>query len=216
MDTRSTVRALVLSAAFITAAVPAAAQQLPAVPAPVAVTLNPATTAVLVLDVAESPCGTIPKCVAFVPRVVALLAAARKAGAFVAYSSNDPHGLVAPMSQPPILSAVAPAAGDPVFVGTAQDRFFNTPLDAVMRKHGITTLVLAGWKENGSLLYTAVGATIRSYTVVVADDATSGPQDYEVAIGRYQLLTQLNGNPKNEPLAKSAVTLSRTDLISFR
>lgn len=53
-------------------------------------------------------------------------------------------------------------------------------------------------------------------TSVVAEDATSATNDYDVAIGRYQLLTQLNGNAKNEPLKKGAVTLSRSDLITFR
>jgi hypothetical protein len=51
---------------------------------------------------------------------------------------------------------------------------------------------------------------------VVPDDATSAAKDYDVAIGRYQLLTQLNANAANEPLKKGAVTLSRTDLITFR
>ncbi|MFN2460269.1 MAG: hypothetical protein ABR591_06245 [Candidatus Velthaea sp.] len=66
------------------------------------------------------------------------------------------------------------------------------------------------------MLYTAVGACLRNYTVVVLDDATSASKDYDVAVGRYQLLTQLNANANNEPLRKSAVTLSRTDLLTFR
>ena len=45
---------------------------------------------------------------------------------------------------------------------------------------------------------------------------TSASTDYDVAIGRYQLLTQLSNNAKNEPLKKGAVTLSRGDLITFR
>ncbi len=44
------------------------------------------------------------------------------------------------------------------------------------------------------MLYTAIGATLRNYTVVVADDATSAAHDYDIAIGRYRLLTQLNAN----------------------
>jgi hypothetical protein len=44
----------------------------------------------------------------------------------------------------------------------------------------------------------------------------SAGQPYDVAIGRYQLLTQLHGNPKNEQLLKGAVTLSRSDLITFK
>ena len=84
-----------------------------------------------------------------------------------------------------------------------------------MRAKHITNLVLVGWRENGSVLYTAVGANLRTYTVVVADDGTSAAQDYDVAVGRYQLLTQLNANANNEPLHAGAVTLSKTNLITF-
>jgi nicotinamidase-related amidase len=207
---------------FITAALlaltvgPVRAQQLPASPNPVPVTLDAKTTAVLILDVARQPCGAQPRCGALLPHVASLLAAARRAGAFVIHSSADPGGITAPTSQPPFLPEAAPVKGEPVLIGGAQDRFFGTLLDQLLRKHDIATIVLAGWRENGSVLYTAVGATTRTYTVVVADDATSGPRDYDVAVGRYQLLTQLNANPENEPLKKGAVTLSRTDLITFR
>ena len=208
---------VLMACAFVAVAVaPVSAQLLPTTPNPIAVTLEPKTTALLVLDVAESPCNAQPKCVALVPRIASLLAAARRAGAFVAHSSADPSGITAPTAQPAFLGPVAPAKGEPVVIGGAQDRFFGTLLDQLLRKRNIATLILAGWRENGSVLYTAVGATIRNYTVVVADDATSATQDYDVAIGRYQLLTQLNANPNNEPLKKAAVTLSRTDLIAFR
>jgi nicotinamidase-related amidase len=198
------------------AVVPVAAQQLPTSPNPVPVTLDPKTTALLVLDVAESPCSSQPKCVALVPRIASLLAAARRAGALVVHSSADPSGITAPIAQPPFLGMVAPIRGEPVVIGGSQDRFFGTLLDQLLRRRNIATLVLSGWRENGSVLYTAVGATIRNYTVVVADDATSAAQEYDVAIGRYQLLTQLNANPNNEPLKHATVTLSRTDLITFR
>jgi len=207
----------ILACVFVAVAVaPVMAQQLPASPIPVPVILDPKTTALLVLDMAESPCNAQPKCVALVPRVASLLAAARKVGAWVIHSSADPIGITAPITQPPFLGSVAPIRGEPVVIGGSQDRFFATLLDQLLRRKNIVTLVLCGWRENGSVLYTAVGATIRNYTVVVADDATSATQDYDVAIGRYQLLTQLNANPNNEPLKPATVTLSRTDLISFR
>ena len=207
---------LAVAVVFALLAAPGSAQTLPPAPAPVPVAVTGATTAVLILDVIDPICNAQPRCVAFLPRVVALLAAARRAGALVAYSAANPDGIVAPIKQPPFVAAVAPAAGDPIVLGNGQDRFYDTRLDLTLRKRGITTLILAGWRENGSLLYTAVGATLRGYTVVVADDATSATEDYDVAVGRYQLLTQLNANPKNEPLRKGAVTLSRSDLITFR
>src|SRR5947209_19905504 len=142
------------------------------------------------------------------PRVSNLLDAARAAGVYVVYS--------VPATQPPILPDVAPAAGDPTVVGLAQDRFFATPLDVMLRTRGINKVVLVGWRYDGSVLYTAVGGAIRAYTVVVPDDATSAAQDYDLAVGRYQLLTQLNANATNDPLKPNAATLSRTDLITFQ
>jgi nicotinamidase-related amidase len=209
------VLALCIAAAATIA--PAVAQQVPAMPAPVAVTVAPATTALLVMDVIPAICTPQqPNCLAMVPKVAALIAAARKAGVFVLYSAAAPNGLVEPISVPPFLPAVAPQKDDPLVLGAGQDRFFSTALDGLLRRHGITTLILAGWRENGSVLYTAVGANLHNYTAVVAEDATSATTDYDIAIGRYQLLTQLNNNAKNEPLKKGAVTLSRGDLITFR
>jgi hypothetical protein len=205
---RSVVLGLTILGVYTVIAAPVAAQQLPASPAPVAVSLDPATTAVLVLDVTTQTCSPQPNCMAMLPRIVGLLDAARNAGVFVLYST--------PATQPPILPEVAPAAGDPTIVGLAQDRFFETPLDVVLRARGITRLILVGWRYDGSVLYTAVGGSIRTYTVVVPDDTTSAAQDYDLAVGRYQLLTQLNSNPTNEPLRKSAATITRAELITFQ
>jgi nicotinamidase-related amidase len=192
---------------FALAGAPVFAQEIPPAPAPVAVSLDPANTAVLVLDITTQTCSPQARCLEFVPRVASLLANARAAGVFVLYST--------PATQPPILPDVAPQEGDPVFSGLGQDRFFDTALDEMLRAKHISNLVLVGWRENGSVLYTAVGANLRTYTVVVADDGTSAAQDYDVAIGRYQLLTQLNANANNEPLHAGAVTLSKTNMITF-
>jgi nicotinamidase-related amidase len=187
---------------------------LPPAPAPVRVTLPAAASALLLLDVTESFIENYPRCREMLPRVESLVAAARLAGATVLHSANHP-GLGAPLIQPPFAAPVAPAEGELIVIGGGQDRFFATLLDELLRRRGIANLVLAGWRINGSLLYTAVGANLRGYTVVVADDATSASNDYDIAVGHYQLLTQLNANPRNEPLRKGAVTLSRTDLIAF-
>jgi nicotinamidase-related amidase len=194
--------------AFGLSGAPAAAQQLPPAPAPVPVTLDAGTTALLVLDLTTQTCSNQPNCLALLPRVSSLLNAARGAGVFVLYST--------PATQPPILPEVAPAQGDPIVVGLAQDRFFDTPLNELLRARNISQLVLVGWRYDGSVLYTAVGGTIRNFTVVVPDDGTAAAQDYDVAVGRYQLLTQLNANATNEPLKKAAATISRTDLITFQ
>ncbi|HWG07317.1 MAG TPA: isochorismatase family protein [Beijerinckiaceae bacterium] len=184
--------------------------QMPALPDPVAVTLPSATTAVFVADMIDRTCGPQPSCTGQMePAIAALLAKARKAGVYVVYSK--PSGVTSG-----VLPAVAPAQGDPIIDGHGQDRFYNTDLDAMLKAKGIKNLILTGWKVSGSVVYTSVGATLRGYTVVVPEDASLAATDYDIAIGRYQILTQNAANASNEPLKPQTSTLSRTDMITFK
>jgi len=184
--------------------------QMPSPPDAVPVVLAPATTALLVFDIIEHIAGRQPKCrELLVPAISALLARARKAGVTVAYGTR-----AANMST--WLPEVAPAAGDIKIENHAQDRFYNTELDQMLKAKGITTLILTGWKISGSVTYTSVGATLRGYTVVVPVDATTDATDYEIVIGKHQILNQNSANATNEPLKPKASTLSRTDLITFK
>jgi nicotinamidase-related amidase len=184
--------------------------QIPAPPDPVAVILDPATTALLIFDVIEHIAARQPKCrEQIAPAVSSLLARARKAGVTIAYGTRTAN-----MST--WLPEVAPAPGDIKIENHGQDRFYNTDLDQALKARGITTLILTGWKVSGSVTYTSVGATLRGYTVVVPIDATSDATDYEIFIGQYQILNQNSANATNEPLKPRASTLSRTDLITFK
>jgi hypothetical protein len=69
---------------------------------------------------------------------------------------------------------------------------------------------------SGSVTYTSVGAMLRGYTVVVPVDASLDASDFEIAVGRHQILNQNSANATNEPLKNGASTLSRTDLIAFK
>jgi len=184
--------------------------QMPAPPAPVAVSLKPATTALFVSDVVEPICKAQPTCATgMAPKIAELLARARKAGMLVVYSTQDAN-----MSK--WMPEVKPESGDPLIPSKGQDRFFSTELDNVLKAKGITTVILTGWKVSGSILYTSVGATLRGYTVVVPSDTTSAPTEYEIPIGIYAILNQNAANPTNEPLKPKTTTLSRSDLITFQ
>ncbi len=183
--------------------------QMPALPEPVKVVLQPATTALLMFDMIDRICKNQPNCTGvMVPALASLLARARKAGMFVLYSTREPESSN-------WMPEVAPAPGDPVVKSYGQDRFYNTDLDRMLKAKGITTLILTGWKVSGSVVYTSVGATLRGYTVIVPTDGSMAATDYEVAIGQFQILNQNSANAANEPLKKYASTLSRTDLIAF-
>jgi hypothetical protein len=184
--------------------------QMPALPDPVHVTLNPKTTALLVLDYVEPICNSQPKCKGgMLPAMTPFMAQVRKAGLVVAYGTRETN-----MSK--WLPEVAPASGDIKIANIAQDRFYNTDLDTALKAKGITTIIMVGWKVSGSLAYTSLGATLRDYTVVIPVDTTTATTDYETTIGFYQILNQGNGNLTNVPLKPHAPTLSRTDMITFQ
>jgi nicotinamidase-related amidase len=184
--------------------------QMPALPEPVAVTLKPATTAVLVSDMIDPTCQIQSKCTgSMLPAIAKFLAQARKAGVMVVYATRA--GAAAKW-----LPDVAPASGDAVLPSFAQDRFYNSDLDKTLKAKNITTLVLTGWKISGSVLYTSIGATLRDYTVVIPKDASLAGPDFEETIGIFQILNQNSANATNEPLKPKASTLSRTDMITFQ
>src|SRR5258708_28118751 len=105
--------------------------QMPALPDPVRVALNPATTALLVLDYVDRICNSQPKCKGeMLPAVTPFMARVRKAGLVVAYGTREPN-----MSQ--WLPECSPAPGDIKIANTAQDRFYNTDLDKALKAKGI-------------------------------------------------------------------------------
>jgi isochorismate hydrolase len=113
--------------------------QMPAMPDPARVTLNPSNTALLVLDYVEDICATQPKCKSqMLPAMTPFMERVRKAGLVVAYGTRAQN-----MSH--WLPQVAPAEGDIKIVNTGQDRFYNTDLDKALKAKGVTTLIIVGW-----------------------------------------------------------------------
>jgi nicotinamidase-related amidase len=184
--------------------------QMPATPEPARVTLDPKTTALIVLDFVEDICNRQPSCTGqMLPAMTPFLERVRKAGLVVAYGTRE-HNMTH------WLKEVAPAAGDIKIISTVQDRFYNTDLDKILKAKGIKTLILVGWKTSGSVTYTSVGAMAHEYTVVVPMDTTSAASGYEKTIGFFNVLNSGNANLANPPLKPKAVTLTRTDLITFQ
>jgi hypothetical protein len=184
--------------------------QMPATPDPARVTLDPKTTALIVLDYVEDICNVQPSCKGqMLPAMIPFLERVRKAGLVVAYGTRE-------RNMAHWMKEVAPAPGDIRILNVAQDRFYNTDLDKVLKAKGIKTLIMVGWKISGSVTYTSVGAMARDYTVVIPMDTTSAGSGYETTIGFYNVLNSGNANLANEPLKPKSVTLTRTDLITFQ
>ena len=183
---------------------PAAGQ----VPAPVPVSVDPATTAYLVLDMTNAVCGASDTCLATVPAAARLLAKARAAGALVVYSQTGAAGSA-------VLPQLAPQPADPIVTAHA-DKFLGTSLDDILSSAGIKTLVIVGTAVNGAVLYTSFEADLRGFTVVVARDGVSAASGFILRYSLFQLLNQPGAtNADNTPLTPDAVTLSTTSLVTF-
>jgi nicotinamidase-related amidase len=162
------------------------------------VTVDPASTALLLLDFQDRIIGGRPRSLATVPRVKGLLDFARSAGLVVAYSL----GGTADAST--IVSDLRPGPSDHV-VHASVDKFYGTDLEAYLKSKGVTTVIITGLQAEGAVLGTSIGASLRGFKVIVPVDGTASPTLYAEQYVAWHLM--------NAPAVRGNVTLTRTDLI---
>ena len=120
------------------------------------------------------------------------------------------------LTESPVPASTVRRAGH-LFSPTVAAKFDNPDFDATLKQKKATTIVIVGTRSNGAVLYTAYEANVRGYTVVVAVDGISGSIPFELTMTEWQLLNQPGfTNADNKPLAEKLVTLSRSDLITFK
>jgi nicotinamidase-related amidase len=174
----------------------------PPPPALKPVSVDPRTTALLLLDFNQQTCNAQrrPRCVASVPRVKPLLAAARAAGVPVVYSLG---GGGKPTD---ILPELVPTASEPV-VSSGVDKFMNTDLEKILKDKGIATVIVAGTSAHGAVLHTASAAAMRGLKVIVPVDGISGDTTYVEQYTAWHLV--------NAPVFSQNVTLTTLDGVKF-
>jgi nicotinamidase-related amidase len=177
------------------------------------VTVESKTTALLVIDVIKQTCNEQrrPRCVAAVPKMEKLLAAARASGATVIYSlfpSPSPATFPNPVISD-YVPALAPKGNEPV-VTAFVDKFMlgnkDTGLEKMLKDKGITTLVPIGVASHNGVLFTAVMAALRGFNVVVPVDGMAGNNAYEDQATAYILTSSI----------VYKVTLTSIDMIKFK
>ena len=172
------------------------------------VTLDPKTTAILVMDFVKQTCNNErrPRCVASIPKTEKLIAAARAQGVMLISTT------VPPVPIADTLPAVAPKGNDPVVVAFV-DKFIlgdkDTGLEKMLKDKGITTLVAVGTAAHGAVLYTASAAASRGFNVIVPVDGMSG--DGQVLYDEQAVAFILT----HAPGISSKITLTRIDMIKF-
>jgi nicotinamidase-related amidase len=183
-------------------------------PAPTlkSVTLDPKTTALLMIDIINQTCNMKmrPRCVAMVPKVEKLLAEARAKGVYVIYTLFPSP---APDKFPnPKISDFVPelaAKGNEPVVTAFVDKFElggkDTGLEKLLKDKGIKTLVPVGVASHNGLLFTSVMAALRGFNVVVPVDGMAGNNAYEDQATDYILTSSI----------VYKVTLTSSDMLKF-
>jgi nicotinamidase-related amidase len=172
----------------------------PAAPELKAVTVDPKTTALLMLDFMPANCGKNERCLATLPAMKKLLERARAAKMSVVYT------VIANTTAADVLKDVAPLADEPS-VRSGPDKFVNTDLEKILKDKGITTVITVGTASNGAVLFTAAGAVFRGMNVIVPVDGMSARDPYA------ELSTVFTFT--SAPLVSAKSTLTKSDMIKF-
>jgi nicotinamidase-related amidase len=211
-----------LAAAVFTYAAPARAEtiidewssvKVPPAPTLKSVTLDPKTTALLVIDIIKQTCNMKmrPRCVASIPKVQKLLAEARAKGVYVIYTLF-PSPRPATFPNPKISDYVPELApkGDEPIVTAFVDKFMlgdkDTGLQKLLKDKGIKTLVPIGVASHNGVLFTSVMASLRGFDVVVPVDGMAGNNAYEDQAADYILTSSI----------VYKVTLTSVDMLKFQ
>jgi nicotinamidase-related amidase len=184
----------------------------PPPPALKSVTLEPKTTALLMIDIIKQTCNMKmrPRCVAMVPKAEKLLAEARANGVYVIYAlfpSPKPETFANPKISD-FVPELAPKGDEPV-VTAFVDKFMlgdkDTGLQKLLKDKGIKTLVPVGVSSHNGVLFTSVMASLRGFDVVVPVDGMAGNNAYEDQATDYILTSSI----------VYKVTLTSVDMIKF-
>jgi len=161
-------------------------------------------TALLVMDFTVQTCTQQrrPRCVASVPKVVALVNKARANGALIIYSVAVPNSVPAD-----ILKELTPAAGEQVLPPLGPDKFINSDLEKTLKDKGIKTVVAMGTQAQTSVLHTGASAALKGFNVIVPIDGMSGDEVFPELYTAWHLSTAARISAK--------VTLTKFDMIGF-
>ncbi len=171
----------------------------PEKPRIVEVVAQPSDTALLVLDIEELTCNKErrPRCLETVPRIASLIRKARAAGMPVIYS------LTSRGTPETILEPVTPRQGEPI-VQSSVNKFWQTDMDILLKKHNITTVIITGTAAHGAVMHTATAAAVRGLEVILPVDCLSA-QDPYVEQAAIHLLETGPGTRKRIRLTESTL-----------
>jgi nicotinamidase-related amidase len=170
------------------------------------VTVDPSTTALLLLDIMKVGCTARPRCVAAMPMIKQMHDTARAHNMIVWYSLVGMEGKATPADV--MDPAIKPRDGE-WYRQPGPDKFLNSTLDPVLKQAGIKTVIVCGNSFQGATVGTSQEAVQRGYKVIVPVDCSAGEDVYHEQYAAFQLA---KGGPVG---ITSNVTLTRTTMIKF-
>jgi nicotinamidase-related amidase len=170
------------------------------------VTVEPATTALLFLDIMKGNCSARPRCVANVPNMKRLHEEARKHNMVVWYSLVGSNGKAT--ADDIMDPAIKPRPGE-WYRQSGPDKFLGSTLEATLRQAGTKTVIICGNSFQGATVGTASGAAQRGLNVIVPVDCSSGEDAYREQYSAFHLA---KGGPA---IVTDKVTLTRSAMIKF-
>jgi len=170
------------------------------------VAIDPATTALLLLDIMKENCSGRPRCVAAVPTMIRLHDEARARNMVVWYSLVGSNGKAMP--EDVMAPAIKPRAGE-WYRPVGPDKFVGSTLEPTLRQAGVKAVVICGTSFQGATVGTASGAAQRGYKVIVPVDCSAGEDVYREQYATYHLG---GGGPA---VITNNITLTRSSMIKF-
>jgi nicotinamidase-related amidase len=150
---------------------------MPNKPIPQEVTVDPKTTALLVLDLncrCENP---EERCNQLIDPVAKFLERARQANMFIVYTAADRYKGTPEARMP---HAFKQRDDEPVIFPPAFDKFYSGELQPMLQKHGTKTVIACGASSNQAVMYTATAAVRPfGYDCVIPVDGLIARSDYE-------------------------------------
>lgn len=174
--------------------------KVPAAPALKPVSVDPKTTALLMLDFVAPNCNPRPRCLASVPGAKKLLEEARARGMTVAHATTSATKVT------DILPDLAPK-GDELVVSSGVDKFRNTDLEKFLKDKGIQQVITIGTAAHGAVMYTASGAVLRGLKVIFPVDGVSASDAFSEQYVAWHMV--------NAPVIGPNVTLTKFELLKF-
>ena len=186
--------------------------QVPPPPELKKVTVDPKSTALLVMGFVRDSCNVQrrPRCIATIPHVKKLLTEARAHLCCTACLPTILPAITLWRTLRPLPGeAIIPPNGPNKFLpfDLNFNRYLGFDLERTFSDHGIRTVITVGTQVQTAVLHTAAEAALRGYKVIVPIDGMSGDSLYPEQYTAWHLA--------NTQRVMQQVTLTKVDLIDY-